>query len=74
MPKETVEQKAERLLVEGDRIKVVGPTVVFHVRGDHAAYIVRGAGDQMGCNCAAKTTCSHILAARKLWQYQRMEE
>lgn len=67
MTRETVGQKARRLLVAGRlvvREVVPGGRVVATVDGDTGRYDVGFAGGEWSCTCPARTPCSHIAALR----------
>jgi hypothetical protein len=59
----TVEEKAERLLLER---RVTIPAYSAIVRGDHDVYAVKREGDRWRCTCPARKKCSHIEAVERV--------
>jgi hypothetical protein len=55
----TIEQKAERLLL--DRSVVIKADAA-RVKGDHGEYSVIFRDGRWWCSCPARKKCSHILA------------
>jgi hypothetical protein len=62
--RETIEQKAERLLAEGGLFvaHADGRTVRASCHGDHGRYTVIFDGRRWVCTCPARKTCSHVQA------------
>lgn len=65
--RETIEEKADRLLTERRvRILRAGARTVARVEGDHGVYAVVGSADEpLHCECKAAEhgmRCSHLIA------------
>lgn len=65
--RETIEEKADRLLATGKvRILRAGDYTLARVEGDHHVYAVRGSrSDPLTCECKAAQhhmRCSHLIA------------
>lgn len=59
----TVEEKAERLLLER---RVTIPAAIASVKGDHGEYAVVFRDGRWLCNCPARKKCSHIEAVERV--------
>lgn len=70
MPRETVREKAGRLLLEGRVLIVsVGASgVVAHVRGESGLYVTSWAAGLWSCSCPhiGRSDCSHVLAVKRI--------
>jgi hypothetical protein len=67
MPRENVDTRARRALVEGRVIvnRVEGRYVSATVRSDHGAlYAVRHLEGRWDCPCDARGVCSHVRAVQ----------
>ena len=60
----TVEEKAERLLLE--RRVTISDAAVVTVRGDHDIYRLFREAGRWRCTCPARKKCSHIEAVERV--------
>jgi uncharacterized Zn finger protein len=68
MPRETVEAKAARLLVDG-RVRVLSVSehrIDASVAGDHDRYRVRLTTHRRLCSCPSWRGCSHLAAVERV--------
>jgi hypothetical protein len=88
MPRETISQKAERLLRESSvtqlTISIDHGVGVYAVKGDTMSYLVtvlspdlREEAQRLGvtpgnCPCEARGMCSHLLAADAMYRAQTL--
>jgi uncharacterized Zn finger protein len=63
--RETIPEKAERLLVAGavHVQRADGTRIAATVQGDHGRYVVAFDGERWACSCRAWKCCSHVAAA-----------
>lgn len=66
--RETVEQKARRMLHTGavDIVHRVGEAVIAEVVGDTGTYRVTHAEGRWECDCPSRITCAHIRAVERV--------
>lgn len=64
----TIKKKATRLVVDG--AATIG--IAGYVHGDHGDYVVAIRGNNLSCDCPARTrNCAHVVAVATLLKIAR---